>query len=166
MRLPIRSIAGLTILVVTLAACATTAAPSAEPTAPSSTPSAEPSTAPTQAPAETPTASPEIAGTLTMVDGMAVDGPGESIADALAAGRTKPTLVNGAIFVDARGTIYLASSLTDAAAPTFAGPILEVVGYPENTADFDMAHADVTGLQEANGIRFFETAQLFGVVES
>jgi hypothetical protein len=165
MRLPIRFTLGLSILVVVLAACATATAPTPEPSAPQPSSPSEPSTTPSPS-AETPEASPEIVGTITMVDGVVVGGPGGSIADALASGITDPMLVNGVLFMDADGTIYLASTLTDPAAPSFGGPMLEVVGYPENTADWDMANADVTGLQEANGIRFFETAQLYGVVDS
>jgi hypothetical protein len=43
-------------------------------------------------------------------------------------------------------------------------PILEVLNYPDNQEEWDMANADLIGLQEANGVRFREDAQLFGVV--
>lgn len=165
MRHPIRSTLALSVLVVILAACGGTASTSPTPSVPPSSSPAEPTTSPSEAPTETPEASPEVVGTITMVDGVSAGGPGEAIADALAMGMTHPTLVNGVLFMDADGAIYLASSITDASAPTFGGPMLEVIGYPENTADWDMANADVTGLQEANGVLFFEDAQLYGVVE-
>jgi hypothetical protein len=155
MRTPFRSLLGLSVLAVIVAACGTTAGTPAE-----STPSAPSS----QAPSMSPDASPELAGTITIVNAGAVDGPGESIADALAAARTEPTLVNGVIYKDTDGTIYLADSLTDAAAPTFGDPTLEVLDYPDNEADWDMANADLIGLQEANGVVFRENAQLYGVV--
>ncbi len=100
-----------------------------------------------------------------MVDGVTVSGPGGSIADALASGITEPYLVNGVLFNDGSGTLYLASSITDAEAPTFGGPMLEVINYPEGGAEWDPAHAADTGLQEANGVLFFADSHLFGVVE-
>ena len=172
MHLPIRSILALSVLVVVLAACGTTVAGSPEPSTPVATP-AEPTVAPSQAPSEAPSqapseepASPDVVGTLTMVDGVAVGGPGGSIAESLASGITDPMLVNGVLFMADDGTIYLASEITDAAAPTFGGPTLEVIGYPENAPEWDPANANLTGLQEVNGVLFFDPAQLFGVVES
>ena len=99
-----------------------------------------------------------------MVDGVSVGGPGGSIADALESGTTEPMLVNGAIYKDTNGTIYLATSVTDEAEPTFGGPILEVVNYPDSPADWDMENAELLGLQEANGVIFTDNAQLYGVV--
>lgn len=106
----------------------------------------------------------EVDGTLTMADGVSVGGPGGSIADALASGMTEPMLVNGVIYKDTDGKIYLATSVTDAAVPAFGGPILEVVNYPDSPADWDMENAELLGLQEANGVIFNDNAQLYGVV--
>lgn len=103
-------------------------------------------------------------GTLTMVDGMSAGGPGISIAESLASNVAGPHIVNGVLFNDGSGRLYLASSLADSSAPRFDGPMLEVIGYPEHTSDWDLAHAEVTGLREANGVLFFETAQISGVV--
>ena len=144
MRTPTRSLLALTALAVVLAACGATAGSPTE-----STPSPSP---------------PELAGTITIVDGVAAGGPGGSIADALASDSTEPMLVNGVIYQDPDGTIYLADSVTNAVAPTFGGPILEVVNYPENPADWDMDNAEQLGLQEAHGVIYRENAQLFGVV--
>ena len=170
MRLSIRSTLALSLLVVILAACGTAAGDSPVPSSPAPSsaaePSDEPSQAPSEAPSEEPSDAPDADGTLTMVDGMAVGGPGGSIEDALASGMTDPMLVNGVLFMAEDGTIYLASEVSDADAPTFGGPTLEVIGYPENAAEWDPANADETNLKVVNGTLFFERAQLFGVVES
>ena len=105
-----------------------------------------------------------MAGTITVVQDVSVSGPGGSIADALGAGSTEPYLVNGVIFKDVDGTIYLATSLADAAVPAFGDPILEVLNYYEGGSEWDMQYADLIGLQEANGVLFREGAQIFGVV--
>ena len=182
MNLPIRSILALSILVVVLAACGTTAGapvaspavptapaeptPRAEPTAP-----AEPTVAPTQAPTEAPDPAPgaprEVAGTISVAEGMAFSGPGGSIQEALDAGPSGeyPTLVNGVLLKDVDGTIYLADSVTDEAAPTFGGPMLLVLNYQEGDVEWDMQYADLLGLQEANGILFRQNAQILGYVE-
>lgn len=155
-----------TALIVVLAACGTTTAESpASPTPVPSSPAA-PSDAPSEAPSEAPVEETETDGTITIVSGGAVDGPGGSISDALANPMTEPVLVNGALFMDADGNLFFAESLTDAAAPTFGGPILRVVDYPAGGAEWDLDNAEVTGLQEANGVLFFESMQLYGVVES
>ena len=157
MTYPIRSILALLILVVVAACSSTVAAPTSEtptPTAPAD---------PTVAPSEEPADEVEVDGTITVAPGVA-DGLGGSVEDALAAAMTQPVLVNGVIFRDADGKIFLATSLTDATAPTFGGPILAVENYPDNTAEWDMATGELIGLQEANGILFREGAQVFGVV--
>ena len=109
-------------------------------------------------------ASVETDGTISIVEGGAVGGPGGSVADALAAGTTEPMLVNGVLFKGSDGTIYLADSVTDPATPTFGDPILEVAHYTESEGEWDMANAELLGLQEANGVVYREV-QMYGVVE-
>ena len=161
MNLSMRSLLAASALAIILAACGTTAASPLETASP---PPASPTIAPSEAPEgpEAPEA-PEVVGTITPV-GAAVMGPGGSISDAFASGNTEPVLVNGVLYMDTDGRIYLADSLTDASVPTFGGVRLEVVDYPTGGAEWDIAHADDTGLQEANGVLFFEDHQLFGVV--
>jgi hypothetical protein len=72
-------------------------------------------------------------------------------------------LVNGTLFRDSDGTIYLADSVTDPATPTFGDPILAVAGYTEAAGEWDMANAELLGLVEANGVVYREV-QLYGVV--
>lgn len=120
-------------------------------------------TPPAAAPSASPGASVEVAGTITVVEGAAVGGPGGSIAEALAIGMTEPMLVNGVLFRGNDGTIYLADSVSDPATPTFADPILEVAHYTETEGEWDMANAELLGLQEANGVVYREV-QLYGVV--
>ena len=175
---PIRSILALSIVTIVLAACATTiGAPSSdvpapapsEPTTPSVQPSVEPSVQPSVAPSEAPADQErEVAGTITQAD-MAFSGPGATIAEALAAGPTGndlPTLVRGVLFRDTDGTVYLASAVGDAAAPTFEGPMLEVLNTPNDGESWDMANAELLGLEEANGIVFNRAAQVLGYLET
>jgi hypothetical protein len=165
MKTLIRSLIAITLLAVALAACTTAAPPAASPsTPPSETPSAEPSPTPTEEPAETPDAPAEVVGTFTMINGVATTGPGIPLAEAIA-NPGQETIVNGALYMDTDGTLFLAASVTDASAPTFGGPLLRVLGYPEGGAEWDPANAGVTGLQQANGILFFEESRLYGVIE-
>ena len=176
MKTLIRSLIVVAVLVVGLVALRTVTAttPEAPPVAsPSTPPAEEPSTDPTPAPteepaeepAETPDEEADIVGTFTMVDGVATTGPGIPLAEAVANPTGEPTIVNGALFMDIDGTLFLAASVTDASAPTFGGPLLRVLGYPEGGAEWDPANAEVTGLRQANGILFFEDARLYGVIE-
>jgi hypothetical protein len=99
---------------------------------------------------------------------MAFSGPGGTIAEALANGPTGdeiPTLVNGVLFRDTDGTIYLATSVSDASVPTFDGPMLKVLNMPNDGPSWDLAHAADIGLEEANGILFRENAQVLGFLE-
>ena len=105
----------------------------------------------------------ETAGTISVVEGGAVGGPGSSVAEALTMGMTEPILVNGVLFKGSDGTIYLADSVTDPATPTFGDPILEVAHYTETEGEWDMANAELLGLQEANGVVYREV-QLYGIV--
>jgi hypothetical protein len=173
---PIRSILALSILVIVLAACSTAAgtptsqAPSpSQPAAPSVEPSVEPSVAPSEAPAEPSEPAGEereVAGTITQAE-MAFSGPGGSIAEALTGGDDVeyPSLVNGVIFRDTDGKIYIATSASDLDAPTFEGPMLEVLNMDNDGPSWDMAHAEDIGLQEANGILFRQNAQVLGFLE-
>jgi hypothetical protein len=168
---PIRSILVLATLVVVLAACSTTAgAPTSEaplpsqPAAPSVEPSVEPSVAPSEAPSDEER---EVAGTITLAE-MAFSGPGGTIAEALAHGDDDgglPSLVNGVIFRDTDGTIYIATSVSDLDAPTFDGPMLEVLNMDNDGPSWDMAYAEDIGLQEANGIAFRQNAQVLGFLD-
>jgi hypothetical protein len=174
---PIRSILILAILALTLAACATVGASGSQAPAPSdpAVPSVEPSIAPSEAPVE-PSVAPseepvaeerEIAGIITMAE-MAFSGPGGTIQEALDNGPTGndlPTLVNGVIFRDLDGTIYLASSMGDVSAPTFEGPMLKVLNMPNDGPSWDMAYAEQNLLEEANGIVFRQDAQVLGFLE-
>ena len=173
---PIRSILALTILAIVLVACGTTVgapaseapAPS-EPATPSVQPSVEPSVEPSVAPSEEPVSEEprEFAGIITMAE-MAFSGPGGTIQEALDNGPTGndlPTLVNGVIFRDTDGTIYLASSISDVTAPTFEGPMLKVLNMPNDGPSWDMAYAEQNLLEEANGIVFRQNAQVLGFLE-
>ena len=177
MNLPIRSILALSVLVVILAACGTTAgapvASPAVPTAPaepsaepSSAPPVAPSQAPSEAPSEEPDAPREVSGTITLFEG-SISGPGGTIREALDAGPSAeyPTLVNGVLFRDTDGKVYLATSVSDVTAPTFEAPMLEVLHIPNDGASWDMANAELIGLEEANGIVFNPESQAGGWLE-
>ena len=73
--------------------------------------------------------------------------------------------MKGVLFRDADGTLYLASSVSDVTAPTFEGPMLEVLNTPNDGPSWDMANAELLGLEEANGIVFNQATQVLGYHE-
>jgi hypothetical protein len=168
---PIRSILAFSILVIVLVACGTSVgAPASEapsPSEPVTTPSVEPSVEPTGEPTVDPSEAPaeerEVAGTITVAE-MAFSGPGGTIQEVLDNGPSGeyPTLARGVLFRDLDGTVYLATSLSDASAPTFEGPMLEVLNTPNDGPSWDVANAELLGLDEANGIVFNQNAQVLG----
>jgi hypothetical protein len=124
-----RSIPALVIVLLLLAACATSAAPS-------------------EPPAEW---------TLVVADGGPGDGPGISVADAVAHGPTDDLLsVSGALFVDPDGTVRLCDAIAESFPPQCGGEWILVEG-------LDLG--EVAGLQEASGVRWAESVVLFGSVE-
>ena len=155
----------LAIVAIILAACGSTVAesPPIEPS-PTATPSASPSTEPSEDPSEEPSVGAET-GTITMVDGVAAGGPGASVSESIAANTGEPMLVNGVLLMDTQGTIWLCDAFAGGGIPSCGDPSLRVIGYPEDTSDWDMAHAEMTGLQEGEGILWFDEAQIFGVIE-
>ena len=162
----IRTLLLLTITTILVAACGTSAGSPAS-QAPDPTQPADPSVEPSETPAESPAAEREVAGTITVAEGMTFSGPGGTVQEALDAGSSGefPTLVNGVLFLDTDGTIYVATSVSDASVPTFDGPMLEVLNM-DNTGDgWDMANAELLGLEEANGIVFNQNAQVLGFLE-
>ena len=60
---------------------------------------------------------------------MVFSGPGGTVQEALDNGPSGeyPTLVNGVLFRDTDGAIYLATAASDVRAPTFDGPMLQVL---------------------------------------
>ncbi len=101
---------------------------------------------------------------MTVVDGVAVGGPGGGIAAALTMGMTEPVLVNGAIFKDSDGKIYLAKSVADPAVPTFGDPILEVENYTGSRGR--VGHGERRTARPPGGQRrrLHRKAQMYGVV--
>lgn len=94
-------------------------------------------------------------GIITVTLGQAT-GPGISIADAVnQAGGQDPLLVNGTLFVDPDGTVQLCDAIAESFPPQCGGTRLEVRG-------LDLA--GVPDLQEANGVRWAEGAQILGTV--
>ena len=174
---PFRSILAVSIIAIVLAACSSTVDdPSSESPAPSqpASPEADPSVQPSVGPSDAPAAPSapvdderDVEGTITVYPGT-VSGPGGSIQEALDNGSDSdlPSLVNGVLFRDTDGRIFLATSVGDAATPTFDGPMLEVLEYPNEGPMWDMANAEMLGLQEANGIVFQEDSQILGIVEA
>jgi hypothetical protein len=165
MKTSIRSLLAASTFAILLTACGigtTSTPPSSEPSPTSPPPSVAPSEAP-EAPEETPAANPTVVGTLTMI-GAAVDGPGGPLADALAGDLSQPVFVRGALFLDTDGQLYFAESLVDAEAPTFGDLRVRVANYPTDGPTWDMASAELTGLQEANGIRFYADTKLYGTL--
>jgi hypothetical protein len=147
------------IALLALAACQPSASDSPSPSegAPSAAPSA--SEAASEAPA--------AAGTITIVAGGVVDGPGLSIPEALDTAGGEPVLVNGTLLLDTEGTIWLCEELSDSSPRACAGEYLRVESYPEgaDAPEFDPENADVTGSQEEDGVVWLEDQQLYGTVE-
>lgn len=169
MNLAIRPLLVLAVLALALAACGTTSgAPATDDPTPSepTSPVATPTPIPTETPEPEPTDDGVTAdhGTITVVDGAAVGGPGISVAEAIASGATDPVLVRGILIMDGEGTILMCDEFAGGGVPTCGEPALEVIDYPSAT-DWDMEHADVTGLQEAEGFLFYTDALVYGVVQ-
>ena len=118
---------------------------------------------PTPAPASS-SAGEEVSGTIEVVEGAVVDGAGIGIGEALADGGGQATLVNGVLLMDADGVIWLCASLLETSPPDCGEPRLLVENYPTGGAEWDPGGAGVTGLQEADGVRWFPASQLYGVV--
>ena len=93
-------------------------------------------------------------GTLHVEPGTA-GGPGISIEEALASAGSEPLLVNGALFVDAEGTMLLCSAIAESFPPQCGGTRLEVTG---------LDISSIPGVQEANGVQWVEQLQLLGTV--
>ena len=98
---------------------------------------------------------------------MVFSGPGGTVQEALDNGPSGeyPTLVNGVLFRDTDGAIYLATAASDVAAPTFDGPMLQVLNMENDGPSWDMANAELIGLEEANGIVFHQGTQILGYLE-
>jgi hypothetical protein len=145
----------LSVAALVLAACGTAAtntpSPSASPSAP------VPSVAPSDAPEETPDAVPEVVGTITVVPA-AVDGPGQPLSAAMNADLSQPVFARGFLFKEADGQVYFADSLTDS-------PRVLVAGQVTDGPTWDIGQAGVTGLQEADGVLFYEDATVYGNLE-
>ena len=182
---PFRSILALSIVAIVLAACGTTiGGPTSEQPGPSqpASPAVEPSQEPeptTEPAAPSEPAGPsepaaptdeerEVDGILTVYPGTWSGQGGMSIQDALDAGPTgpdMPNVVNGVLFRDTDGRIYLATSVSDIAVPTFDGPMLEVLGYPNDGEMWDLANAEMLNLEVANGIVFTQDTDILGTLE-
>ena len=173
MNKPVRLLLVAAALATLLAACGMAADPSSseDPSVPAD-PSAEPSQpAPSEAPSDQPSepapsqpGTPVPSGTLTMADGAVVDGPGTSLSEVLAGDLTNPVLVRGVLFLDEDGVVWMADSVVDASVPTFGDVRVKVENYPTDGPTWDMADAAITGLQEVNGIRFYEDTKLYGTI--
>lgn len=93
-------------------------------------------------------------GILTVTAGTA-SGPGISIADAVNQAGQEPLLINGALFVNADGTVLLCDAIAESFPPQCGGTRLDVRG-------LDLS--GVPDLQEANGVRWAEQGQVLGTL--
>jgi hypothetical protein len=100
---------------------------------------------------------PNEAPILVTADGGPGDGPGLSVAEALTHGPTDDLVtVTGALFVDPDGTVRLCDAIAESFPPQCGGDRIVVTG-------LDLA--DIPDLQGENGVRWAESATLFGSVE-
>lgn len=94
---------------------------------------------------------------LVVADGEPGSGPSLSVTEALTHGPTDDLVtVTGALFVDADGTVRLCDAIAESFPPQCGGDRIVVTG-------LDLA--DILDLQEENGVRWAESATLFGSVE-
>ena len=98
--------------------------------------------------------------TLTLMNGVEADGPGTSVSDALAHVGIEAQLVNGIVLREADGAVWLCEVLLESSPPQCAEPRLRV----RNWLPEDRTFANGEGLHEANGVRWVEQVQLFGLV--
>ena len=159
----LRTALTIAVMAIVLVACGTNQAASPTPTDTPSSPAA-PSDAPTETPVPSDQGTAVPSGTLTAADGAVVDGPGVPLSEVLAGDLSEPVLVSGVLWLDEDGTVWMADEVTDASVPTFSEVRVQVANYPTDGPTWDMADADLTGLQEANGIRFYEDTKLYGTI--
>ena len=108
----------------------------------------------------------ETVGTFTVVDaGGPLDGPGISLADAIANADGEPKLVAGVLLMDLDGVIWLCEEITDSSPPACGEPRLRVANYPEGGAEWNIEDAEITGLQEQDGVLWFEGSRIYGEVQ-
>ncbi len=107
-----------------------------------------------------PTASGSAAATLTLGAFGNADGPGLSVSDALASSGPAPLLVNGVLLKTGDGTVWLCEVLQQSSPPQCAEPRLLV----RNMAPGDQTFVGGQGLHVADGVRWLERVQLFGMV--
>ena len=127
--------------------------------APSQAPTAIPNAASSPNPS-LPTVSGETTATLTLGNFGEADGPGERVRDAIANAGVEPRLVNGILLRQVDGKVWLCEALRDVSPPDCAAPRLLV----RNWLSGDQTFATGQGVHEANGVRWLEKVQLFGVV--
>jgi hypothetical protein len=107
---------------------------------------------------EPPASRPASDATLTIADASgAPDGPVQSIADAIANAGDAPGHVQGALLIDADGTVRLCEALAESFPPQCGGRRLVVDGL-----DLDSLGA----LQDENGARWLDSATLFGTISA
>jgi hypothetical protein len=120
---------------------------------------------PTPTPAVSPSAE-DAAGTFTLVDaGGPLDGPGITLAEAIANADGEPKLVAGVLLMDRDGVIWLCEEITDSSPPACGEPRLRVENYPQGGAEWNLEDAEITGLQEEDGVLWFEDNRLYGEVQ-
>ena len=105
--------------------------------------------------------------TITMGPFGNADGPGLSVTEAMALAGTQPLLVNGALLKEADGTAWLCEAFPVLSPPRCAEPRLRVVdslpaGSPVEDHTFDAG----PGVHEADGVRWVEHVQLYGIVSA
>ena len=99
---------------------------------------------------------PSDAPVLVIVGGDPGAGRGLSVAEALTHGPTDDIVsVTGALFVAADGTVQLCDAIAESFPPQCGGARIEVTGLDLDAID----------LEEANGVRWTESATLLGSVE-
>ena len=123
--------------------------------APSATPSLD------ARPSKLPTPGATAPATLTIKNNPGnVDGPGNSVSEAIANAGVGLQLVNGIALKEADGTVWLCEALLASSPPDCAEPRLLV----QNLLPDDQTFVSGTGLHIAGGVRWADGIQLYGSV--
>ena len=149
-----RRVALVMLLVAAVAACGAASPSAVTSVVAGVAPTAVPGTAPMA-----PVPSGPAPATITLEPGNA-DGPGVSVSDAIANSGIGPQLVNGILLKAVDSSVWLCEPMQDAPPPKCAEPRLLV----EGRAPEDQTFVNSDGLHEADGVRWVEGVQIFGVV--
>ena len=159
-------VAAALLLTALMGAAAAIGAWNSRPTLVAVVPTTEPSAGSSAQPSASPVADVR---TITIVGGVEADGPGETVSEAMANAGVEPRLVNGALLKEVDGTTWLCEAFPVSPPPQCVEPRLRVENSqpkPEGSPVEDNTFDAGPGVHEANGVRWVERVQLYGIVSA